>query len=230
MVETNHYDTLNLDPTATQAQIKQAYRRLVKQFHPDTQRETANSEFMIRLNAAYEVLGDPQRRQSYDRQRQRQTVSSGTSRKRANVGRQYRQSRQRARDCDEQIQLWLYFVYTPVSREVQWILSSLDNEIDDLSADPFDDELLENFCTYLNGCRDSLSRAQHSFRSMPNPGTMAGVAADLYHCLNQIGDGIEELEFFTFNYDDRHLHTGTELFRIAAGLRWDAQEAMRNRF
>ena len=61
---------------------------------------------------------------------------------------------------------------------------------------------------------------------MPNPSNLAGVAAHLYYCLDRVADGIEELEFFTLNYDDRCLHAGQEMFRIAAGLRYEAQAAI----
>lgn len=63
---------------------------------------------------------------------------------------------------------------------------------------------------------------------MPNPANLAGVAAHLYYCLNQVGDGLDELEFFTLNYDDHYLHTGQELFRIAEGLRWEAATAIQD--
>ena len=62
----NHYDTLNLSPHASQAEIKQAYRRLVKLFHPDSNRKTTDAEQIVRINAAYEVLGDVANRRSYD--------------------------------------------------------------------------------------------------------------------------------------------------------------------
>ncbi len=118
-------------------------------------------------------------------------------------------------------------VYTPVSRLIQQILKPLKEQIDDLSADPFDDELMEDFQDYLEDCRELLNKAERTFRSLPNPPSVAGVAAHLYYCLNQVSDGIEQLETFTLNYDDSYLHTGQELFRIAAGLRREAQVAVK---
>jgi molecular chaperone DnaJ len=76
----NHYKTLKISPTATQAEIKQAYRRLVKIFHPDSHSSKADHEEIVRLNAAYEILGDAQRRQSYDRQFSEQSRTAITSR------------------------------------------------------------------------------------------------------------------------------------------------------
>ena len=133
-----------------------------------------------------------------------------------------RSSRQTATTADERIQRWLTQVYHPLNLELDRILDALDEQIDELSADPFDDELMGNFVDYIGACRVFLQRAQAAFESQRNPSVLAGVAADLYHCLNQVGDGIEELEYFSLNYDDHHLHVGQELFRIARGLQLDA--------
>ena len=219
---TNHYKTLKISPTATQAEIKQAYRRLVKLFHPDSRSDTANHEEIVRLNAAYEILGDTEHRQSYDRQfsqpREQQSPCA------PNVTRQQKQT---AREADEQMEQWLIKVYKPVNRMINSILKPLKKEIDELSADPFDDELIEKFETYIETSRDFLKKAHNFLKAVPNPSNLAGVAAHLYYCINQVGDGIEELHLFTLNYDDRHLHTGQELFRIASRLRREAQEELK---
>jgi len=235
-MRSDHYRTLNVTPAATQAEIKQAYRRLAKQFHPDSNRETTNHEKIARVNAAYEVLGDPDNRKSYDQQLQylTQLEDAGFSAGRGNrqqrtaaAQARHRKQQQTAQTADEHLQQWLTQVYTPVNRLVLEILKPLKEQIDDLAADPFDDALMTEFQVYLEDCRDRLSRAETIFKSLPNPKTLAGVAAHLYYCLNQVDDGIEQLEFFTLNYDDSYLHTGQELFRIAAGLRREAQAAVK---
>jgi molecular chaperone DnaJ len=231
MPKSDHYHTLNVSRAASQDEIKQAYRKLAKLFHPDINRETANHEKIAKVNAAYEVLGDPESRRHYDRQQQYQfhletsgfaTESTTRQERTASARYHYQQNSQRA---DELLQQWLNRVYSPVSRLIQEIIQPLQEQIDLLAADPFDDELMGDFQDYLDECRDSLDRAEGTFRSMPNPPSVAGVAASLYRCLNQINDGIEQFEFFTFNYDDYYLHTGKELFRIATGLRREAQYA-----
>jgi molecular chaperone DnaJ len=228
----NHYQTLHIHPHASQAEIKQAYRRLVKQFHPDSNPETADREQIIRINAAYEVLGDAQSRQNYDRQwgigkhqrSSRQTDFRTQQQQRtATAQTQYQASRPNGRDADEQLEKWLQQVYQPVSRLLCRILNSLETQIETLAADPFDDELLEKFQAYIENCRDWLKQAQRTFRSMPNPSSVAGAAAHLYYCLNQVADGLDELEFFPLNYDEHYLHMGQEMFRIAAGLHCEAQ-------
>lgn len=234
MADPNYYQTLDVSTTATQVEIKQAYRRLVKLFHPDSHLATADHEQITRINAAYEVLGDPQKRRAYDQGQSDRFHYSGTAypsdrqQRTAEVQQRYQKQRQSGQDADEQLQKWLNQVYVPVNRMLCRILNSLAAEIDQLSADPFDDELMEGFQAYLENCHSYLAQAQQSFRSMPNPSNVAGVAAHLYHCLNQVGDGIEELEFFTLNYDDHYIHTGQELFRIADQLRREAQTLLKS--
>ncbi len=231
MSESNHYDTLNISSQATPTEIKQAYRRLAKLFHPDSQSETADPDKIIEVNAAYEVLSDPKRRHSYDEQL-RSSPSQPQARNRqqrtADAQQSYQRHRQTSQDADFQISQWLQQVYKPVTRLINLILRPLNGQIDELSADPFDDELMADFQAYLEQCRHYLHQAQLTFRSQPNPPTLAGAAASLYYCLNQLGDGIEELNVFTLNYDDHYLHVGQELFRIATGLHYEAQYAVRD--
>ncbi|NJL81978.1 MAG: J domain-containing protein [Chloroflexaceae bacterium] len=222
----DYYQTLECDSQATPEEIKQAYRRLVKRYHPDSQLESADSETTIRLNAAYEVLSDPQRRRSYDRREYQGTANPTVTREQrtASAQQQYQQQRQSEQGSDRQQKQWQKQVYIPIKRLIAKILSPLTAQIDQLAADPFDDDLLAAFDDYLATCREWLEQARRILASQPNPATQAGTAAHLYYCLNQIGDGIDELAYFSLNYDDRHLHTGQELFRIARRLYQEAQE------
>ncbi|MGQ4649753.1 DnaJ domain-containing protein [Lyngbya aestuarii] len=232
MSDSNHYETLNISLQATPAEIKKAYRHLVKLFHPDSQCETSDPEKIVRLNAAYEVLSDPRRRRSYDRQLQTQifqTDGSNRQQRTAAAQKNYQRYRQTAKNADAHLNDWLKTVYRQVNYLISCILNPLESQLDELSADPFDDELMAEFQAYLEDCHYYVNQAQLAFRSQPNPATVAGAAANLYYCLNQLKDGIEELETFTLNYDDHYLHTGQELFRIASSLRYEAQEAVRDR-
>jgi molecular chaperone DnaJ len=222
MAHSNHYTTLDVSPAASQAEIKDAYRRLAKQYHPDSNHDIASHDRIAQVNAAYEVLRDPHRRRSYDQQLRGRAPSSPRGRSTAP-----NPQRPTGREADELLYQWLQRVYSPVNRLLQQILRPLQDQIDELAADPFDDELLEGFQAYLDDCRDLLNRAQAIFRSLPNPASVAAVAANLYYCLNQVGDGIDELERFTTSYDEHYLHTGQELFRIASGLRREAQTVMK---
>lgn len=64
----DYYVILEVERTASQAELKAAYRRLARRYHPDqNQDDPAAEEQFKRVAAAYEVLGDPQRRLFYDR-------------------------------------------------------------------------------------------------------------------------------------------------------------------
>ena len=223
----NHYETLKVNANASQAEIKQSYRRLVKLFHPDSNQQTADKEQIIRINAAYEVLGDSQNRLSYDQQRQEnsQKLNSTYQQRAASAQKRYQTTRT-GRDADKHVEEWLRLVYQPVNELLDHILNSLDAQIEELAADPFDDELLEEFQEYLNTCREDLKQAEFIFRSLPNPPSLAKTAAYLYHSLSQVADGVEELAYFPLSYDERYLHTGQELFRIAARLHYEVQESV----
>lgn len=67
--EKDLYDVLDVSPVATQEEIKSAYRKLARRYHPDSGDETASVERFQELQAAYEIVGDPIRRKAYDRQR-----------------------------------------------------------------------------------------------------------------------------------------------------------------
>jgi curved DNA-binding protein len=67
--EANHYATLGLDRRCTTAQIHAAYRLLAKQQHPDLHPGSPTALPRTQaLNAAHEILGDPDRRAAYDRE------------------------------------------------------------------------------------------------------------------------------------------------------------------
>lgn len=67
MSSANHYDTLGLDRRCTTAQIRAAYRRLVKQHHPDVNHIQPDATIRVQaLNTAQATLSDPIRRAAYD--------------------------------------------------------------------------------------------------------------------------------------------------------------------
>jgi len=63
----NFYETLNLNESATPEDIKRAYRKMAMDAHPD---RGGDPERFKNINAAYETLSDPNKRQEYDFQRQ----------------------------------------------------------------------------------------------------------------------------------------------------------------
>lgn len=67
----DYYQTLGVEPNANEAEIKAAYRRLARRYHPDVSKEPDAEEKFKAVNEAYEALRDPQKRAAYDQLRAR---------------------------------------------------------------------------------------------------------------------------------------------------------------
>ena len=68
-MKTDYYEVLGVLHTASDAEIKQAFRRKARELHPDVNPSADAKEQFQRVNEAYQVLGDPARRSRYDRMR-----------------------------------------------------------------------------------------------------------------------------------------------------------------
>ena len=213
------YTVLEVSSHASAAEIKAAYRRLVKQHHPDA---GGDDQRMLALNAAWEVLGDQDRRRNFDRTR----ISPPAASRQPDL-RRARSVHKRAVAADDALVEWLRRVYAPIDRMLGEVINPFPGQFKALSADPYDDELKEVFCSYLETSSRKMERVKTLFQSLPTPASARGFGLSVYHCLSEVEDALAELERYTMGYVDNYLHDGREMLREAKQRRKRLQDERR---
>jgi molecular chaperone DnaJ len=213
------YTVLEVSSQASAAEIKAAYRRLVKQHHPDA---GGDDQRMLALNAAWEVLGDQDRRRNFDRTR----ISPPAASRQPDL-RRARSVHKRAVAADDALVEWLRRVYAPIDRMLGEVINPFPAQFKALSADPYDDELMEVFCNYLEASSRKMERVKTLFQSLPTPASARGFGLSVYHCLSEVEDALAELERYTMGYVDNYLHDGREMLREAKQRRKRLQDERR---
>ena len=219
------YAVLQVASTASQDELKAAYRRLVKQHHPDT---GGDEETILALNAAWEQLGDPQSRRAFDRRsRSARQEARARGARNARASQAARRASGQGASADQELATWLQKVYVPIDRLLGQVINPFAGELRALSADPYDDALMEAFCSYLEQSRNRLDKVKTLFQSLPTPPSAKGFGLSVYHCLSQVEDAIAELERYTMGYVDNYLHDGREMLREARQRRKRLQDERR---
>ena len=206
----NLYEELGLKKNATISEIKSSYRSLVKQHHPDA---GGKKERFLAIQNAWETLNDPIKKKQYDRN----LFSSCSSFNSLNENweDQFNSKKYNSSIKDKEVEAWLKEIYTPINRLINQIIKPLNNEIKELSADPYDDQLMENFCKYISLSQNKIEKVEKIYYKKLVPKTISTLGLDLYHCFSQIKDALSELDKYTQGYVDDYLFDGKEMIKEA---------------
>tara|TARA_Y100000589_G_scaffold328562_1_gene372951 strand:- start:336 stop:1034 length:699 start_codon:yes stop_codon:yes gene_type:complete len=205
----NFYSVLGLKENASRIEIKSAYRLLAKKHHPDT---GGKKEKFLEIQLAWETLNDPEKKAKYDNDFIR---NKSINNKNPKWSYDLTTKNNKSTVKDKDIKNWIKYIYEPINRLIIQVIKPLNNEIKNLSADPYDDELMENFCGYINTSRKKIEKASLLFKSAVVPSTISNIGLDLYHCFSQVQDSLDELDRYTQGYVDDYLFDGKEMMKEA---------------
>ena len=209
-MEKNFYEELGLKKNATKSEIKSSYRTLVKKHHPDTGGE---KERFLSIQNAWETLNDPIKKEKYDKK----IFSSGNSFDSLNENWEdkFNAKKNNSSIRDKEVETWIRDIYTPIDRLINQIIKPLNDEIKKLSADPYDDQLMEDFCSYIRHSQKKVEKVEKIYNKKLVPKSISSLGLDLYHCFSQVKDALSELDRYTKGYVDDYLFDGKEMMKEA---------------
>ena len=204
------YEELGIKKNATKREIKSSYRSLVKKHHPDIGGE---KERFLAIQNAWETLNDPIKKEIYDKQ----VFSSQPTFNEVNENWEVKFNSKKNISSlkDEEVKNWLKNIYCPINRLISQIVKPLNNEIRNLSGDPYDEQLMENFCEYISLSQKKIEKVVKIYNSSAVPNSISNLGLDLYHCFSQVKDALSELDRYTQGYVDDYLFDGKEMMKEA---------------
>ena len=180
----------------------------MKQHHPDA---GGDDTTILALNAAWEVLGDNERRRLYDAGSQHSIASHAPGRQESS----HRSHAAKTSTSEQAVQLWLRQVYGPIDRLIAQVINPFAGHLKELAADPYDDRLMDAFCQFLEKSQARLERGEQLYQAQGCPPGLESFSLDLYHCLSLVKDALADLERYTMGYVDSYLRDGRELLSKA---------------
>ena len=195
------YQILKVHPSAKLEEIKKAYRKLVKIHHPD---KGGDSAVMLEVNSAWEILKKKHKDLNLNKVNNSKIYNQNEYKRETNN-----------HSKPEDIKKWFQNIYLPIDKLLGQIINPLGSKIRDLSADPYDEILMDSFCLYLEQSKNKITKIKEIYTSFACPSIIRDFSLDLYHCLSHVEDGINELERFTMGYVDNYLHDGKAMIAIA---------------
>ena len=195
------YQILKVHPSAKLEEIKKAYRKLVKIHHPD---KGGDSAVMLEVNSAWEILKKKHKDLNLNKVNNSKLYTQNEYKRETNN-----------HSKPEDLKKWFQNIYLPIDKLLGQIINPLGSKIRDLSADPYDEILMDSFCLYLEQSKNKITKIKEIYTSFACPSIIRDFSLDLYHCLSHVEDGINELERFTMGYVDNYLHDGKAMIAIA---------------
>ena len=195
------YQILKVHPSAKLEDIKKAYRTLVKIHHPD---KGGDSAVMLEVNSAWEILKKKHKDLKLNKVNNSKVYNQNEYKRETNN-----------HSKPEDLKKWFQNVYIPIDKLLGQIINPLGSKIRDLSADPYDEILMDSFCLYLEQSKNKITKIKEIYTSFACPSIIRDFSLDLYHCLSHVEDGINELERYTMGYVDNYLHDGKAMITIA---------------
>ena len=195
------YQILKVHPSAKLEEIKKAYRKLVKIHHPD---KGGDSAVMLEVNSAWEILKKKHKDLNLNKVNNSKLYTQNEYKREANN-----------HSKPEDLKKWFQNIYLPIDKLLGQIINPLGAKIRDLSADPYDEILMDSFCLYLEQSKNKITKIKKIYTSFACPSIIRDFSLDLYHCLSHVEDGINELERYTLGYVDNYLHDGKAMIAFA---------------
>ena len=195
------YQILKVDSGAKLEDIKKAYIELVKIHHPD---KGGNAKTMLEINGAWEILKKKHKNLNLNKFNNSKIYNHNEYKKETT---NYSHS--------EEIKNWFQKIYIPIDKLLGQIINPLSSNIKELSADPYDQLLMDSFCTYLEKSKNKIQKVKVIYTSFKSPSIIRSFSLDLYHCMSQVEDGLNELERYTMGYVDNYLHDGKSMMTEA---------------
>ena len=185
-------------------------RSLVKQHHPDA---GGDKERFLAIQNAWETLNDPSKKEKYDRRIFSSSISIDSSNE--NWDKKFNLKKYDSSIKDKEVETWIKEIYIPINRLISQIIKPLNNEIKELSADPYDEQLMENFCNYISLSQKKIEKVEKIYNKKIVPKSISALGIDLYHCFSQVKDALSEFDRYTQGYVDNYLFDGKEMIKEA---------------
>ena len=219
------YEVLNVSYKATLQEIKSSYRALAKKYHPDA---GGDEKTILAINAAWEILRDQEKRFIYDSSininKDTQSESKQRGIRNANAANAANRVRYKVIKEEDDLIYWMKNIYLPIDKLLSQIINPFTKEIKALSADPYDDNLMDKFCSYIEKSQQKLCKIEKIYRSFNTPISAKEFSLSLYYCFSQTEEAMNEIQKYTLGYVDNYLYDGKEMLTEAKKIRQSLQK------